>query len=163
LPLSSQGAFHRPISLSSHTNQVTAIITTVPYPSRAITQSSLCYSVVINIPKSSTTTESFDNREYISINYRPPLLFGSNLSEFFPSPTTQTPQDIRDQPPWHPSLAMAPMKHNNNNHSSSSYGEDAAFRQASILASAYVVDPSATSLKGLHYCTTGAAGAEWYS
>jgi hypothetical protein len=58
---------------------------------------------------------------------------------------------------------MAPMKHNNNNYSSSSYGEDAAFRQASILASAYVVDPSATSLKGLHYCTTGAAGAEWYS
>ncbi|ROV94558.1 hypothetical protein VMCG_08168 [Cytospora schulzeri] len=38
------------------------------------------------------------------------------------------------------------------------YGEDIV-RQANVLASCYVVDPSA-SLKGLHYCTTGAAGAE---
>lgn len=56
---------------------------------------------------------------------------------------------------------MAPMKPNNSRSSSSS-GEDIV-RQANILASCYLVDPSAASLKGLHYCTTGAAGAEWYS
>ncbi|KAI5922754.1 ornithine decarboxylase antizyme-domain-containing protein [Camillea tinctor] len=52
---------------------------------------------------------------------------------------------------------MAPMK-NNNNSSSSNYGEAVA-RQVNVLASCYLVNPSA-SLKGLHYCTTGAAGAE---
>lgn len=56
---------------------------------------------------------------------------------------------------------MAPMKNNNNSSSSSNYGEAVA-RQVNVLASCYLVDPSA-SLKGLHYCTTGAAGAEWYS
>lgn len=57
---------------------------------------------------------------------------------------------------------MAPMKQSRNNHSSSNYGEDIA-RQANILASCYIVDSSTASLKGLHYCTTGLAGAEWYS
>lgn len=57
---------------------------------------------------------------------------------------------------------MAPMKHSSNNRSSSNYGEGIV-RQANILASCYVVDASAGSLKGLHYCTTGATGAEWYS
>lgn len=56
---------------------------------------------------------------------------------------------------------MAPMKTINSNQSSSNYGEDMA-RQANVLASCYVVD-AAGSLKGLHYCTTLAAGAEWYS
>jgi hypothetical protein len=56
---------------------------------------------------------------------------------------------------------MAPMKTPKSN-SSSNYGEDIA-RQANILASCYVVDSSTASLKGLHYCTTGLAGAEWYS
>ena len=56
---------------------------------------------------------------------------------------------------------MAPMKTNSNNNLSSHYGEAVA-RQANVLASCYVVDPSA-SLKGFHYCTTLAAGAEWYS
>ncbi|KAK7749177.1 hypothetical protein SLS62_008358 [Diatrype stigma] len=51
---------------------------------------------------------------------------------------------------------MAPMKHSSNSSNSSSYGE-AVSRQANVLASCYIVDPSA-SLKGLHYCTTGAAG-----
>ncbi|KAI1773529.1 ornithine decarboxylase antizyme-domain-containing protein [Hypoxylon cercidicola] len=51
---------------------------------------------------------------------------------------------------------MAPMKNNNNSSSSSNYGEAVA-RQVNVLASCYLVDPSA-SLKGLHYCTTGAAG-----
>ncbi|ORY64932.1 ornithine decarboxylase antizyme [Pseudomassariella vexata] len=46
---------------------------------------------------------------------------------------------------------MAPMKNNNNN-LSSNYGE-AVSQQANVLASCYIVDPSA-SLKGLHYCTT---------
>ena len=58
---------------------------------------------------------------------------------------------------------MAPMKHNNNHSSSNHYGEEVAARQANILASCYLVDPSAASLKGLHYCTTGVTGAEWYS
>ncbi|RWA07490.1 hypothetical protein EKO27_g7617 [Xylaria grammica] len=49
---------------------------------------------------------------------------------------------------------MAPMK-NSNSSSSNCYGEDVA-RQANVLASCYLVD-SAASLKGLHYCTTGAA------
>ncbi|KAK7722554.1 hypothetical protein SLS64_001091 [Diaporthe eres] len=53
---------------------------------------------------------------------------------------------------------MAPMKTLNSNLSSSNYGEDMA-RQANVLASCYVVD-AAGSLKGLHYCTTLAAGAE---
>ncbi|KAI0012276.1 ornithine decarboxylase antizyme-domain-containing protein [Xylariaceae sp. FL0662B] len=51
---------------------------------------------------------------------------------------------------------MAPMKNHNNNSSSSNYGEAVA-RQVNVLASCYIVDPTA-SLKGLHYCTTGAAG-----
>ncbi|KAI1112983.1 ornithine decarboxylase antizyme-domain-containing protein [Nemania sp. NC0429] len=51
---------------------------------------------------------------------------------------------------------MAPMRNNNNTSSSNCYGEDVA-RQVDVLASCYLVD-SAASLKGLHYCTTGAAG-----
>lgn len=62
---------------------------------------------------------------------------------------------------------MAPMKQTTNNYSSSNYGEGIV-HQANILASCYVVDnspsgASSASLKGLHYCTTGVAGAEWYS
>lgn len=51
---------------------------------------------------------------------------------------------------------MAPMKHSSNSNYSSNHGEVVA-RQANVLASCYIVDPSA-SLKGLHYCTTGVAG-----
>lgn len=58
---------------------------------------------------------------------------------------------------------MAPMKPNNNNYHSSSTRGEGMFQQANILASCYVVDPAASALKGLHYCTTLAAGAEWYS
>ncbi|KAK1756715.1 ornithine decarboxylase antizyme-domain-containing protein [Echria macrotheca] len=54
---------------------------------------------------------------------------------------------------------MAPTKPVDNNHSSNHYGEDVA-RKANILASCYLVDSSAASLKGLHYCTTGVTGAE---
>ncbi|KAI0201928.1 ornithine decarboxylase antizyme-domain-containing protein [Astrocystis sublimbata] len=50
---------------------------------------------------------------------------------------------------------MAPMR-NSNQSSSNCYGEDVA-RKVNVLASCYLVD-SAASLKGLHYCTTGAAG-----
>ena len=56
---------------------------------------------------------------------------------------------------------MAPVKQESN-YSSSNYGEDAAARQANVLASCYLVDSSA-SLRGLHYCTTSVTGAEWYS
>ncbi|CAN8105888.1 unnamed protein product [Discula destructiva] len=56
---------------------------------------------------------------------------------------------------------MAPMKTLNSNYSSSNYGESID-RQANVLASCYTVD-AAASLKGFHYCTTLAAGAEWYS
>lgn len=52
------------------------------------------------------------------------------------------------------------MKNSMNNYSSN-YGEDVV-RTANVLASCYLVD-AAGSLKGLHYCTTGAAGVEWYS
>ncbi|KAG7119458.1 hypothetical protein HYQ45_015027 [Verticillium longisporum] len=52
---------------------------------------------------------------------------------------------------------MSPMK-NNNNQSSSNHGE-VVVRQANVLASCYIVD-TAGLLKGLHYCTTGATGAE---
>ncbi|KAG5923669.1 hypothetical protein E4U52_005700 [Claviceps spartinae] len=55
---------------------------------------------------------------------------------------------------------MALLNHENL-HSSSNYGEDTAAR-VNVLASCYVLD-SAAQLKGLHYCTTGASGAEWYS
>ena len=48
------------------------------------------------------------------------------------------------------------MKHESNSNCSSNYGEAVA-RQVNVLASCYIVNPSA-SLKGLHYCTTGAAG-----
>lgn len=51
---------------------------------------------------------------------------------------------------------MAPMKNSNSSISSNCYGEDVA-RKVNVLASCYLVD-SAASLKGLHYCTTGAAG-----
>jgi hypothetical protein len=57
---------------------------------------------------------------------------------------------------------MAPMKSPITNYSSSNYGEDVA-RQANILASCYMADSATASLKGLHYCTTGLTGAEWYS
>ncbi|GJC98225.1 ornithine decarboxylase antizyme [Colletotrichum higginsianum] len=50
---------------------------------------------------------------------------------------------------------MAPMNQQSN-YSSSNYGE-AIVRQANVLASCYIVDSAAT-LRGLHYCTTGAAG-----
>ncbi len=56
---------------------------------------------------------------------------------------------------------MAPMKQSSNNWSSN-YGEDVA-RQANVLASCYLVDAGASTLKGLHYCTTSVTGAEWYS
>ncbi|KZL70070.1 ornithine decarboxylase antizyme [Colletotrichum tofieldiae] len=49
---------------------------------------------------------------------------------------------------------MAPMNQQSN-YSSSNYGEAIA-RQANVLASCYIVDSAAT-LRGLHYCTTGAA------
>ncbi|KAJ0321874.1 hypothetical protein COL5a_009058 [Colletotrichum fioriniae] len=52
---------------------------------------------------------------------------------------------------------MAPMNQVNN-YSSSNYGE-AIVRQANVLASCYIVDSAAT-LRGLHYCTTGAAGQQ---
>ncbi|KAI1756350.1 ornithine decarboxylase antizyme-domain-containing protein [Xylaria castorea] len=51
---------------------------------------------------------------------------------------------------------MAPMNNSNSSSSSNCYGEDVA-RKVNVLASCYLVD-SAASLKGLHYCTTGAAG-----
>ncbi|TDZ44675.1 hypothetical protein CTRI78_v009468 [Colletotrichum trifolii] len=50
---------------------------------------------------------------------------------------------------------MAPMNMQSN-YSSSNYGE-VIVRQANVLASCYIVDSTAT-LRGLHYCTTGAAG-----
>ena len=53
------------------------------------------------------------------------------------------------------------MKHQSNSNCSSNYGEVVA-RQVNVLASCYIVDPSA-SLKGLHYCTTGAAGTSFPS
>ncbi|KAL2757932.1 hypothetical protein ACRALDRAFT_207163 [Sodiomyces alcalophilus JCM 7366] len=52
---------------------------------------------------------------------------------------------------------MSPMKHTRNQ-SSSNYGE-VIVRQANVLASCYIVDTVGT-LKGLHYCTTGAAGKD---
>ncbi|KAF5646482.1 ornithine decarboxylase antizyme [Fusarium tjaetaba] len=58
------------------------------------------------------------------------------------------------------SSEMAPMNNQNLNYSSN-YGEAAA-QKVNVLASCYLVD-SAANLKGLHYCTTGVAGAEWYS
>ncbi|KAJ0165295.1 hypothetical protein CTA2_11722 [Colletotrichum tanaceti] len=50
---------------------------------------------------------------------------------------------------------MASMNQQSN-YSRSNYGE-AIVRQANVLASCYIVDSAAT-LRGLHYCTTGAAG-----
>jgi len=55
---------------------------------------------------------------------------------------------------------MAPISNESNNWTSN-YGE-AVVRQVNVLASCYIVDRTA-SLKGLHYSTTGATGAEWYS
>ncbi|KAK2068891.1 hypothetical protein P8C59_003507 [Phyllachora maydis] len=57
---------------------------------------------------------------------------------------------------------MAPMKQETNYLNNSNYGEKIV-RQANVLASCYIVDPAAVFLKGLHYCTTGATGAEWRS
>lgn len=72
-----------------------------------------------------------------------------------PSPVHPHPlPHLGNLPPWQ--NEMAPMKTLNSNYSSSNYGEDIA-RQANVLASCYVVDHTG-SLKGLHYCTTLAAG-----
>jgi hypothetical protein len=70
-----------------------------------------------------------------------------------------SPARFSQQPPWN-SIAMAPMSNQSINYSSN-YGEDLTAR-VNVLASCYVVD-SAANLKGLHYCTTGVTGAEWYS
>jgi hypothetical protein len=52
---------------------------------------------------------------------------------------------------------------NQSNNLSSNYGEQQpVVQQVNVLASCYLVD-SAAGLKGLHYCTTGLLGAEWYS
>lgn len=53
---------------------------------------------------------------------------------------------------------MAPMKQKSN-YNSSNHGEAFA---PNVLATCYIVD-TLGSLKGLHYCSTGANGAEWYS
>lgn len=53
---------------------------------------------------------------------------------------------------------MSPMKQSNN-YDSSNYGESAL---PNVLATCYIVD-TLGSLRGLHYCSTGATGAEWYS
>lgn len=50
---------------------------------------------------------------------------------------------------------MAPMNYQCSN-LSSNYGEDAV-QKVNVLASCYIVDAGA-NLKGLHYCTTLAAG-----
>jgi hypothetical protein len=50
---------------------------------------------------------------------------------------------------------MAPNK--TNSHSSTNRHGEAAGRQTAVLASAYIVDSSA-SLTGFHYSTTGAGG-----
>ncbi|XWW98784.1 hypothetical protein V2A60_006786 [Cordyceps javanica] len=55
---------------------------------------------------------------------------------------------------------MSPMT-KQSNYSSSNCGEDVA-PQVNVLASCYIVG-TAAQLKGLHYCTTGVTGAEWYS
>ncbi|KAF6825612.1 hypothetical protein CPLU01_10190 [Colletotrichum plurivorum] len=59
---------------------------------------------------------------------------------------------------------MAPMMQqqqqtlsNYSNYSSSNRHGESVVRQANVLASCYIVDSAAT-LRGLHYCTTGAAG-----
>lgn len=57
---------------------------------------------------------------------------------------------------------MAPMKQQSSSNWSSNRGEDLV-RQANVLASCYLVDAGASSLKGLHYCSTSVTGAEWYS
>lgn len=59
---------------------------------------------------------------------------------------------------------MAPIKKTNNNHSSNNPSTDSLVRQASVLATCYVVDSSRpSSVLGLHYCTTKATGAGWYA
>lgn len=55
---------------------------------------------------------------------------------------------------------MAPMNYQSSD-LSSNYGEDAVQR-VNVLASCYIVD-SGANLKGLHYCTTGAAGTSTLS
>ncbi|CAG9943566.1 hypothetical protein V2G26_008720 [Clonostachys chloroleuca] len=55
---------------------------------------------------------------------------------------------------------MAPINKQKSN-LSSNYGEDIVQR-VNVLASCYIAD-STSGLKGIHYCTTGATGAEWYS
>ena len=57
---------------------------------------------------------------------------------------------------WHHLTIMAMMKQNNLNYHSSNHGEGAT-HQVDVLASCYIVNPSA-SLKGLHYCTTSLTG-----
>jgi hypothetical protein len=59
---------------------------------------------------------------------------------------------------------MAPIKTTSNNHSSRNPSTDSLIRQASVLATCYLVDSSRSgSVSGLHYCTTKATGAGWYA
>ena len=55
---------------------------------------------------------------------------------------------------------MASTKQSSLNNSSSSWGSSYAPRQASVsvMASCYLIDNSATLVKGFHYCTTTLTG-----
>lgn len=78
---------------------------------------------------------------------------------------TARPSPPRPEPAKTPSLVtanvarnsrtMSPMIDQSNNWSSN-YGEDVV-HQVNVLASCYIVDPTA-NLKGIHYCTTGVTG-----
>jgi hypothetical protein len=54
------------------------------------------------------------------------------------------------------------MKTSSNSNSLNYADSDMSARHVKVLASCYSVDAAGT-LKGLHYSTTGATGAEWYS
>ncbi|KAF7549911.1 hypothetical protein G7046_g8189 [Stylonectria norvegica] len=73
-----------------------------------------------------------------------------SLSRQPPKPQPTQTNTQADNP--RTSKEMAPMKSQNLN-CSSNYGEDLV-QQVNVLASCYIAD-GATSLKGLHYCTTG--------
>jgi hypothetical protein len=123
-----------------------------------------CFWLCAFIPSKKPAPVFLLRRSYIYRN--PSTRFRTNTDNIATS-TSTTKFDITHYSldsqltPWHPAT-MAPIKSPKSNYSSSNYGEDIV-RQANILASCYMTDSAAATLKGLHYCTTGLAGAEWYS
>jgi hypothetical protein len=71
-----------------------------------------------------------------------------------------TEKPTSNEQPWHQTTMARLFESNSSLSSSNSYYNPTS---ANVKASCYVVDAVTAGLKGFHYSSTGAGGAEWYS